>query len=84
MLIHSPERLAQFIQGQRKRLKLSQLQAGAKVGLKQGTLSKLETNPERTQLATLFRILSALGLEMQIVPKVKAKEQHIKTWPEEW
>lgn len=82
MLIHSPQALAELAYSQRKRNQLSQTQATSKVGLKQTTLSRFETKPEGTQLATLFRILSALDLEMHIIPKSKA--QNSTRWKEEW
>ena len=80
MLVYSPEGLAKVAHDARKRRKLSQAQVSSLVGLKQNTLSRFETNPQGTQLATLFRILSALDLEMQVVPKSKAT----KDWKEEW
>ncbi len=72
-MIHSPQALAKFIHSQRKHSKLSQSQTTEKVGLKQTTLSRFENTPDRSQLATLFRILSALNLEMHVIPKSKAK-----------
>jgi HTH-type transcriptional regulator/antitoxin HipB len=80
MLIHSPTDLANFLQGERKSSQLSQKKVSSLVGLKQNTLSRFETNPQGTHLATLFRILSALNLEMHIVPKSKVS----KIWKEEW
>lgn len=73
MLIHSPQELAKTVLNQRKQKKLSQADTGAKVGLKQTTVSKFEAKPETTQLATLFRILSALELEIHIMPKKKSQ-----------
>lgn len=69
MLIHSASDLAKAVLSRRKQKKLSQSVTGSKVGLKQTTLSKFETKPETTQLETVFRILSSLGLEMHIMPK---------------
>jgi HTH-type transcriptional regulator / antitoxin HipB len=82
MLIHSPQTLAKLIHDQRKRSRLSQSQATVRVGMKQNTLSRFETQPERSQLTTLFRILSALDLEMHVIPKSKAKDS--TSWKEEW
>jgi len=83
MLIRSPKELALLITNQRKKLKLSQAEVGKLVGLKQQTISEFELKPERTQLDTLFRILSALKLDIKILTKdeaVKTKTQ----WKEEW
>ncbi len=81
MLIHSPQELANLINSHRKSLKLSQSQVSSKVGLKQTTISRLENKPESTELATLFRILSALDLEVDITPKLKNKNS---LWKEQW
>jgi len=78
MIIHSPKELAVVVNNQRKQKNISQSEAGSMVGLKQATVSKFETHPDTTQLATLFRILSALDLEMTIAAKQK------KRWIEEW
>lgn len=83
MLIHSPKELALLIINQRKKLKLSQTEAGNLVGLKQKTISAFENKPENTQLDTLFRILSALNLDI----KLSAKDETMITktqWKEEW
>lgn len=83
MLITLPKNLAAIIINQRKKLKLSQSEVGNLVGLKQSTISAFENQPEKTKLDTLFRILAALNLEIEISPKNKA----IKTatdWKEEW
>lgn len=72
MLVHSPQELAKTVFSRRKQKKLSQANTAAAVGLKQTTLSKFEARPDTTQLATLFRILSSLELEMHILPKKKS------------
>ncbi len=83
MLIHSPKELALLVISQRKNLKLSQAEVGNRVGLKQQTISEFEIKPERTQVDTLFRILSALSLDIRIL--AKAGEVGAKTqWKEEW
>ncbi|MFN8749796.1 MAG: helix-turn-helix domain-containing protein, partial [Pseudanabaena sp.] len=51
------------------RQKLSQAEIGDRVGIKQATISAFENNPEGTKLETLFKLFSALDLEIQIIPK---------------
>jgi HTH-type transcriptional regulator / antitoxin HipB len=83
MLIRSPKELALFIANQRKKLKLSQVEVSDLVGLKQKTISALENKPESTQLDTLFRVLSALNLDIKVLTKDGIPI--IKTqWKEEW
>ncbi len=83
MLIHSPKELVLLINRQRKKLKLSQAEIGKLVGLKQQTVSEFELKPESTQLDTLFRILSALNLEVKLVTKNEANTLKTK-WDAEW
>lgn len=83
MLIHSPRELALFFVNQRKKLQLSQAEVGKRVGLKQQTISEFEIRPESTQVDTLFRILSALGLDIKVLAKDEAVITQIK-WKEEW
>jgi HTH-type transcriptional regulator/antitoxin HipB len=59
---------------------LSQSHIAKKVGLRQDTVSAFELHSESTKLATLFKILSALNLEIHIVPR----NTHPTEWQEEW
>jgi HTH-type transcriptional regulator/antitoxin HipB len=83
VLIHSPKELAMLVINQRKKLNLSQTAVSNLVGLKQKTISKFENNPENTQLETLFRILSALNLDIKIFSKDEAPTSKTR-WKEEW
>lgn len=83
MHIRSARELALVVASRRKKLGLTQTQAGDLVGVLQKTLSAFETKPETTKLDTLFRILSAMQLELQIIPKEK-KEKSVIKWNEEW
>lgn len=83
MLIRSPKELALHINNHRKKLKLSQRSVGKLVGIKQQTISQFELKPESTQLETLFRILSALNLDLKIVAKNET-EKTKSSWKEEW
>ena len=82
MLIRSPKELALFASTQRKKLKLSQTAIGNLVGLKQATISAFENKPESTKLDTLFHILSAMNLDVQVT--LKDKKINDQPWSEEW
>lgn len=85
MFAPSPKALAQLVISQRKKLKLSQAAVGALVGLKQQTVSDFERNPDATQLNTLFRILSAVKLDLNAFPKDEQPKSKSKlTWQAEW
>lgn len=70
--VHTPQQLADVLRGRRKRLALTQAEAGAPVGLRAKTVSALESVPEPSSIRTLFRILSALELELVLRPKSSA------------
>lgn len=83
MFIRSPKELALMVIKQRKKLKLSQAYVGKSVGLKQQTISDFENQPESTKMETLFHILSAVNLDLNVTPKdekMPAQQQ----WKEEW
>ena len=77
----TPEQLASVLRGQRQVSKLTQKQAAALVGLLPKTISAMESDPERVSIGSLFKLLSALGLELALQPKVGAKPS---TSPSEW
>jgi HTH-type transcriptional regulator/antitoxin HipB len=83
MIIHSTKELAEFAKDYRSRKKLSQLEVGDRVGLRQKTVSAFESKPESTKLETFFKLLSALDLELQINPKGTGS-QAAQGWDQEW
>lgn len=68
-VIASPAQLAAVLRGRRDVCALTQKQAGVKVGLLPKTISALESDPGRSSVASLFKLLSALGLELVLRPK---------------
>lgn len=83
MLCPSPKELALLIVSQRKKLGLSQGAVAARVGLMQKTISAFENHPENVKLSTVFLILSAVNLDMRILPKDKVSPLGSK-WEQEW
>ena len=69
MKITTATQLANYLQDIRYNQSLSQSKLGDKIGLRQGTISNFEQNPDSTKLDTLFKILSALELELEITPR---------------
>ena len=66
---HTPEQLGKVLAGFRKTSGLTQHEMGSQVGLLQKSVSVLETNPANVPIRQLFKMLSALGLEVVIRPK---------------
>jgi HTH-type transcriptional regulator/antitoxin HipB len=69
--ISSPETLGQALRAERKHKGMSQKAAGHSVGMEQHTISKIEKGNPGTELNTLFRLLAALDLELNIQPRQK-------------
>lgn len=61
--------LGQILKGARKELGLTQEQVGQKIGFHQKEISKMENGMERTKVDRLFRLLSALELEIVVRPR---------------
>ena len=68
MKITDPKALSNYIRDKRRTRGLSQAKVADLVGLRQGTVSKFESMPEKMQLDTLFRLLAALELELSVKP----------------
>jgi len=68
-LAHTPDQLSKLLKSHRCNQHLTQAKAGAKVGLKQSTVSIIEDDAGRTGVDTLYKLLSALNLELVIRDK---------------
>ena len=73
--IHTAQQLAQALRGQRIAKGLTQKNVGAPVGLLPKTVSKLEATPERSSIESLFKLLSALDLELVLRPKSRSTSE---------
>jgi HTH-type transcriptional regulator/antitoxin HipB len=78
-MITTPAQLGQVLEGCRKQQRLTQSDLGARVGLLQKAISAVETDPGRTNVARLFRLLSALDLELVLRDKRSAPPPHTPT-----
>ena len=83
MKVTSPALLAAAVRDQRKISKLTQAEAAKLVGIKQTTVSDFELRPESTKLETLFKLLSALDLELHVVKRGSTLDDN-KVWDREW
>jgi|MedtruStandDraft_1076414.scaffolds.fasta_scaffold00200_16 HTH-type transcriptional regulator/antitoxin HipB len=85
MKVTSPTSLAYAVKDQRKINKLTQTKTAEMIGIKQTTVSDFENRPESTKLETLFKILSALDLELHVVKKdTNMDERAAGYWTKEW
>lgn len=60
----TPQQLGQILKASRKKQGLTQSEVGAKVGLRQAQISDIETRGADITVDTLYRVVSALGLEL--------------------
>ncbi|TCD48110.1 helix-turn-helix domain-containing protein [Chlorobium sp. N1] len=65
----TPKQLGLLLQGHRKEESLSQEKAAGRVGLSQKMVSAFENHPERCSIGNLFKLLSALDLELSLKKK---------------
>lgn len=83
-IARTPEQLGQILKSCRIEQKLTQQAAGTKVGLKQSTISVIESAAERTSVETLYKLLSALQLELVLRDRngksALASNQKMREW----
>ena len=70
-LARNPQQIGNLVRRTRKKLGLSQRQLGEKAGLRQETISLIETGNPAAKLETILAVLAALDLEFRIVPRSK-------------
>jgi HTH-type transcriptional regulator/antitoxin HipB len=80
MRVNSTKELSVLIQNQRLKKNFSQDKLADLASTRQATISSFEANPEKVKLETLFKLLSALDLELDISPKGQAKTSVELDW----
>jgi HTH-type transcriptional regulator/antitoxin HipB len=60
----TPQQLGVILRASRKKRNLTQHAVGAKVGVRQAQISAIENRGAEITVDTLYRLLSALGLEL--------------------
>ena len=71
-LARSPRQIGHVIRRARKRLGWSQTVLGDKAGLRQETISQIETGRSVAKLGRILDVLAALDLEIRIAPRSKS------------
>ena len=67
--VRTPAQLGQVVKGVRRQRGLTQSAAGRRVGMLQGAVSLVEADPGKVSVAKLFRLLSALDLDLVVREK---------------
>jgi len=60
----TPQQLGAVLRGVRREKRLTQAAVGGMAGLPQGAISLIESNPGPASLARIYRVLSALNVEL--------------------
>ena len=76
-IVRTPLQLANSIRERRRQLGLTQQTLAAKIGLRQRTVSDIETSAA-ARLDTVLRALAGLDLELVIRPRTKGSSQDIE------
>ena len=66
---NTPSQLGQALRQHRKARGWTQIEVADAVGLLPKTISGLESVPDRSQVGSLLKLISALGLELVLRPK---------------
>ncbi|MCF6197852.1 MAG: helix-turn-helix domain-containing protein [Hyphomicrobiaceae bacterium] len=77
-LARDPKQIGNIVQRARKKLGWNQTQLGEKSGLRQETISLIETGNPAAKLETILAVLGALDLEFQIMPRSKGQASDIE------
>jgi HTH-type transcriptional regulator / antitoxin HipB len=76
-IARTPLQLGNYIRERRRELGLTQENLAAKIGVRQRTVSDIETSAA-VRLDTVLRALAALDLELVIRPRTKGSPQDIE------
>lgn len=76
-LVRDQRQLGHLIQRHRHRLEMTQQELAARTGLRQSTISQIETGDTDPRITTLFAVLAALDLEFHIAFRTRASHEEI-------
>ena len=74
----TPQQLGTAVQRARKRLGWNQTQLGEQAGLRQETISLIETGNGAAKLETILAVCAALDLELRIAPRKKGSATELE------
>ena len=77
-LARNPRQIGNLIRRARKKQGFSQTQLGQRAGLRQETISLIETGNPAATMETILSVLAALDLEFQVAPRSKGRAAAIE------
>ncbi|CAB0150938.1 Antitoxin HipB [Pseudidiomarina piscicola] len=84
MNITRPEQLSTLVKDHRNKQGLTQANIAELVGIRVATVSNFENRPETCKLETVFKILAALNLKIDITTRNQAQNENASQWNEGW
>ncbi len=77
-LVRSEKQAGTVLRRQRRAQKLTQAQLADRAGVRQGTISLMESGAKGTRLSTIMDVLRVLDFEIVIRPRTKGSHQDIE------
>jgi len=77
-LARTPQQIGNLIRRARKKRDLSQTELASRAGLRQETISLIETGNPAARLETILAVLAALNLEFRVAPRSKGSAADIE------
>ena len=77
-LARTPKQIGTIVQRARKKMGWNQTELGEKAGLRQETISLIETGNPAARLDTILAVLSALDLEFRIATRSRGQAADIE------
>ncbi|MDP4593018.1 MAG: helix-turn-helix domain-containing protein [Beijerinckiaceae bacterium] len=77
-LVRSPKQLGVVLRRFRRMRDYTQAELAKRAGVRQGTISQVETGLEAVKLTTVMDLLRALDLEVVIQPRTKGSHSDIE------
>ncbi|MFD0986255.1 helix-turn-helix domain-containing protein [Methyloligella solikamskensis] len=77
-LARTPKQIGNLVRRSRRKLGWTQTQLGDKAGLRQETISLIESGNPATKLETMLAVLAALDLEFHITKRSKGQTSSIE------
>ncbi|WFU18895.1 helix-turn-helix domain-containing protein [Bradyrhizobium sp. CB3481] len=77
-LARTPQQIGNLIRRARKRNDLSQTELASRAGVRQETISLIETGNPAAKLQTILDVLAALNLEFRVSPRGKTTAADIE------
>ena len=77
-LARTPQQIGNLIRRARKKNDLNQTELASRAGVRQETISLIETGNPAAKLQTILAVLAALNLELRVTPRSKSTAADIE------